>query len=63
MPKFKKVYAWKDGDKFYASVLPRAAKGAANVYTNPNELLRDASLRHLPVEWENPAEIDAWQPH
>ena len=58
MPRFKKVYAWKDGNSFFASLLPREAKAAANVYASPSDVVRDASQRKLQIEWENPAEID-----
>lgn len=58
MPRSKKVYAWKDGNRFFASLLPRAAGAAANVYATPTDVLRDASQRDMEIEWENPAEID-----
>jgi hypothetical protein len=59
MPRFKKVYAWKDGNKFFASLLPREAKAAANVYASANDVLAAASVRGLAIEWENVGEVDA----
>lgn len=58
MPRFKKCYAWKDGNSFFVSLLPREAKAAANSYASPSDVLRDASQRGMQIEWENPAEID-----
>lgn len=57
MPRFKKAYGWKDGDRFYLSLLPRAAGAAANAYASPDDALLDAHPRRLAIEWENPAEI------
>ena len=58
MPRLKKAYGWKDGDKFFLSLLPKTSKAAANSYASPGDALRDASQRGLQIEWENVAEID-----
>jgi len=55
------VYAWKDGDSFCASLTPKDAGGAVNRYASPTEVLKDAQARSLLVQWDNPAEIDAWR--
>src|ERR1700752_3111912 len=57
MPRFKKAYGWKDGDKFYLSLLPREAGAAANIYASPSDALRDAHPRGLAIEWDDSAEI------
>ena len=61
MPRFAKVYGWKDGNRFCSSLMPRESGGAANVYASPTDLVSEASARGLTVEWENPEEIDKWQ--
>jgi hypothetical protein len=61
MPRFKKVFAWKAGNSFCASLMPKESGGAFNAYPTPTELLADAAARGLSVEWENPDEVDRWQ--
>lgn len=51
------IHGWKDGDKFYTSLQPRLAKAPCNEHANAREALAEATKRHLPIVWENPAEI------
>lgn len=60
MPRSKKAYGWKDGDRFFLSLLPRSQNAAANSYDSPLAALGDAHPRGLAIEWENPAEVDGW---
>lgn len=65
MPRFstnigKTVYGWKDDNACVLSLQPREAGGASNRYDNPRDAVREAAQRGLTVQWENPAEIDAW---
>lgn len=52
------IHGWRDGDKFYTSLRPRAEKAAANIHDNAQEALREASSRHLPIVWDDPSEIE-----
>lgn len=58
MGRYKTAHAWKDGDRFFVSTLPRSANGAANSYASANEVLRDAQARKMTITWENPDEVD-----
>lgn len=60
MPRYKTVYAWIEGGKIYASLMPKESGGAANVYASPLDVVADASRRGMSVQWENPAAVDGW---
>lgn len=57
MAKPKVIHGWKDGDKFFTSLRPREEKWAANSHESAQEALREASQRHLPIVWDDPAVI------
>lgn len=54
----KAVYGWKDGLVFYTSLEPRLEKAPRNAHASAREALQEASRRHLPIIWENPADIE-----
>jgi hypothetical protein len=54
----RKAYGWKDGDKYYLSLMPKDSLGARNAYDNPTDALRDSHMRGIVIEWENPAIVD-----
>lgn len=54
----KAIHGWKDGDKFYTSLRPKADKSAANQHDTAQDALREASRRHLPIIWDDPGVID-----
>ncbi len=51
------IHGWKDGDKFFTSLRPRAEKSAANRHDTVQEALREASKRGLPIVWDDPAAV------
>lgn len=53
----KCIFGWKDGGKFYTSLKSRLEKAPRNEHTTARQALSEASMRHLPLSWENPDEI------
>lgn len=53
----KAIHGWKDGDKFYTSLKARLENAPRNEHASAREALTEASLRHLPIIWDNPGEI------
>lgn len=58
MSKPTEIHAWKDGGKFYTSQAPREARAAANEHATATEALREASLRGLPIVWDDAKDVD-----
>lgn len=51
------VHGWREGDKYFTSLQPRAANGPKNTHDSAQEALREASKRGLPIVWDDPAVI------
>ncbi len=61
MPRFKTAYAWRDGNRYCVSTLPRGQGGAVSVYDNPTAVLQAAVSRSMILKWEDPGEVDQSQ--
>lgn len=53
----KAIHGWKADGKFYTSLKSRLEKAPCNEHATAREALAEASRRHLPVVWEDPAVI------
>lgn len=53
----KALHGWKEDGKFYLSIAPRGENLPCNRYDTALAALSEASKRHLPIIWEDPAVI------
>lgn len=47
------LYGWKGDDGYCLSLEPRENGKPFNVYPSSSDALKEASIRHLPIQWED----------
>lgn len=52
------LHGWKDGSSYCLSLEPRENGKAFNVYASSSDALKEASIRHVPIKWEDASVIE-----